>query len=158
MRTSRGGGSHNQDVSTCCSPPHWVSQSTEHTLGPPTVDIFLASSGRSNKLTVSASSWQPETCWKLISFGPVSLQDKKHNIPKSETCSPHYVRGRVGRALPAWNSQLLTGRQQSFARQWSWGNALKTTPPPFGTGQPLKIILWGLVFGKLLCSWWKHTF
>lgn len=97
MRTSQGGRSLHQGMSTCCSPPHKTCQSAEHTLGPPTIDIFLASTGRSNKLTVSASSWQPETCWKLISFGPLSLQDKEHNIQRVKHILPTLLgESRVG--------------------------------------------------------------
>lgn len=122
MRTSRGGRSPHQGVSTCCSPPHRTCRSAGHTLGPPTIDIFLASIGRSNKLTVSASSWQPETCWKLISFGPVSLQDKEHHMQRSEACSPRVAGGGEGGEISACLAEpTLMGRQQSFARQGSWG-------------------------------------
>lgn len=42
-------------------------------------------------------------------------------------------------ALPAWHSQLFNGKAaRSFARQGSWGNALKATPLPFGTLNQLK--------------------
>lgn len=84
---------HHQGMSTCCSSPRQAHQCTEHTLGHPTLHVFLASSGRSNKFTVSASSRQQETCRKLIWFGLVSLQVIKHNIQKSQTCSLHCDRG-----------------------------------------------------------------
>ena len=53
-------------------------------------------------------------------------------------------------------TSYLTGRQQSFASQGSWGNALKTTPLHFGTWNQLRNILWGLILENVYAQWWKH--